>query len=445
MTVVAEASWLPPGLRSAVQDPSRLAATDLADVLAFLRARGKRSLDELTDERLRTAWRSSIQAFRNPRSGERRDLDARLSAACALSRPCLEASLESLLAGFGDAETQAILQRSRPLRDGLPHLLVLAANVPGLVLQPLVACLALRRTVLVKTSSREPHFTPAFVAALARREPLVGEGIAVITWSGGDRQLEEVVSADVDRIVAYGDDSTLADLDERAGDKLVAFGSAASLAVLGSVEEQDLATVTRALARDVVLFEQRGCLSLQAIYIGAGGDGGSSDMAAALARSLAEALVDAAERWPPCEPAPAAAAAVRQARQEAAFLGCCVIELELPRGTIIVDPRPGFRPSPGLRTVRIHPISSLDALPAILAPVRGRLQGAVLIGSEARALRPALARLGVSRFCEPGQLQSPAATWNNGGVDLLTTLSRGRVSYRGDDSGTPRAPPSRPP
>jgi hypothetical protein len=95
----------------------------------------------------------------------------------------------------------------------------------------------------------------------------------------------------------------------------------------------------------------------------------------------------------------------------------------LGAGTVVLEPNPAFRPTPGLRTVRVHPLADLGALPGLLAPWQGRLQGVVLAGAAARALEPALRRLRASRFTPPGELQTPDATWHNGGVDLPAELS----------------------
>ena len=78
---------------------------------------------------------------------------------------------------------------------------------------------------------------------------------------------------------------------------------------------------------------------------------------------------------------------------------------------------------PGLRTVRVHPLADLAALPALLAPWRGRLQGAALAGDAAWALAVPLAELGISRCAAPGKLQSPGALWHNGGVHPLEVLT----------------------
>lgn len=176
---------------------------------------------------------------------------------------------------------------------------------------------------------------------------------------------------------------------------------------------------TSALARDVALFDQRGCLSVAAVYT----TGDAEDLAARLAADLAEL----ARRWPPGPADPAALAAVQQIRLEAEMRGLWIAGLPILSGTVLVEPvdpgRPAFRPSPGLRTVRVHPLPDLKRLPGLLSPWQGKLQGAALAGEEAWRLVPALAELGISRCAAPGDLQSPDVSWHNGGIHPLHALS----------------------
>jgi acyl-CoA reductase LuxC len=295
----------------------------------------------------------------------------------------------------------------------LPALVVLASNLPALAVQPLLPLLALRRPALLKSPSAEPHFGPAFVEALARREPALGRGVATACWPGGREDLEAAVLPAVGPILAYGDEAAVKSLEHRAPGRVIAYGPKTSLAVLGKHVRAE--EVAEGLARDVALFDQRGCLSLAAIYTA--GDPHE------LAQHLAEALTALARRWPPGPADPADLAAVQQVRLEADLRGLHRPDLPISGGTVIIEPRPAFRPTPGLRTVRIHPLDDLASLPEALSPWKGRLQGAALSGADSRSLASALEELGFSRFAEPGELQSPDATWHNGGVDPLVALS----------------------
>lgn len=387
------------------------------DALGLLTAslrEGGEALRGIPGDALLAAWGETVARFLRPGSLERRALDPALARLCRLSRPGLDAALEAVLGGVRREPAAALFGEARPVGGAGPVLVVLASNLPALAVQPLLPALALRRPVLLKSPSAEPLFAPAFLAALAKREPRLAGAVAAATWPGGERDLEAPVLAGVDTVIAYGEQEALDDLERRAPGKVVGYGPKTSLAILG--EHADAREAAEGIARDVALFDQRGCLSIAAVYTA--GD------AEALAGRLEQALLGFARRWPPGPASRTESAAVQHLRLEAEMRGLRMATLSLQAGTVIVDPEPSFRPSPGLRTVRIHPLRDLDRLPGILEPWRGRLQGAALAGREAWALAPRLRDLGVSRCAPPGELQSPDALWHNGGIHPLEALGR---------------------
>jgi hypothetical protein len=458
---------------------ARWTAESLGDLAAVL-ARGAADLRGVADETLLDAWSDTVEAFLDPDGPERQELAAALEVSSALSPSGLTAALEAVLGGVRRPAAGAMLLRAAALRDHAsrtaavsavsaasavgaaaaagaepppappptmppvppapPVLVILASNLPALAVQPLLPCLALRRPVLLKSPSAEPLFAPAFVAALTRREPRLGAALAAVTWPGGHPALEAPVLAAAGTVLAYGSADAMADLERRAPGKVVAYGPKTSIAVVdlegeeeeGSLAARDVAAalgrsiapdlargVAAGLARDIARFDQRGCLSVAAVYVRGG-------LAAALrlAACLETALGALAAVWLPGPAAAAALVQVQHARLETELRGLPRPRLPITAGTVLVEPEPAFRPSPGLRTVRVHPVPDLDRLPAILEPWRGKLQGAALAGSAAWRLAPRLADLGISRLTAPGDLQSPDAAWHNGGVDPLEALSR---------------------
>jgi acyl-CoA reductase-like NAD-dependent aldehyde dehydrogenase len=429
-TVRVPSPELPVPISRAAWTPAALAA------VAAALERGGAALRSLPDAALLDAWAATVEAFLDPGSEERRELAPPLAALCGLSAAGLDAGLEAVLGGVRRRPAAALLARAAALAEErarsesesadrgaarpAPVLVVLASNLPALAVQPLLPALALRRPVLLKSSSAEPLFAPAFIAALTVREPRLAGGIAAVTWPGGDADLEAPVLAAAGTVVAYGDAAALADLGRRtAGKRFLGYGPKMSLAAVepgaGDVSPEALA---KGLARDVALFDQRGCLSVVAVYVA-----GEIEAAARFARQLEAALADLAVRWPPGPAAPAAVGAVQQERLEAELRGLPRSALPPAAGTVLLEPEPALRLSPGLRTVRVHPLTDLDRLPEILAPWRGWLQGAALAGPAAWRLAPRLAELGISRCAAPGDLQSPDASWHNGGVDPLAALA----------------------
>jgi hypothetical protein len=389
----------------------------LTHLMHRLRA-AESGLRAISSADLLAAWGETVEAFLDPGSPERCALDPDLARLTRLSPEGLAAGLEAVLGGVRTGPAAALLAEAETLpAGGGPVVAILASNLPALAVQPLWPALALRRPILLKSPSAEPLFVPAFLAALVRREPRLEPAVAAAAWPGGDERLEAPVLAGAGTVIAYGDEPALAGLRRRVPGKLVEYGPKTSLAVISELDSIE------GLARDVALFDQRGCLSVAAVYTICDPE--------ELAVRLEGALAELARRWPPGPADPAALSAVQQLRLEAEMRGLRRYRrqwrqwrqwLPITSGTVLVEPEPAFRPSPGLRTVRIHPLADFGRLPDVLAPWKGKLQGAALAGEDAWRLAPALADLGISRCAAPGELQSPDVTWHNGGIHPLRAL-----------------------
>ncbi|HEX9798957.1 MAG TPA: acyl-CoA reductase [Thermoanaerobaculia bacterium] len=391
--------------RAARWDAERLAA-----VTARLAARGAEALAAVPLERRLAAWIAAVEALLDPESDERRELFPALLSTARLSPEGLTEALDIVVGGAG-ADAAAALAARRPAAgeagvDGV----VLAANVPGLAVQSVLPALVAGRPLVVRSPAREPLFAPALVAALVRREPALAEAFAAVSFAHGRSDLLAAALGGCRRVLAYGGRPALAALGATLGERLVAQGPKASVAFVAG--ERDALAAGRAIARDVALLDQRGCLSVQAIYV------------AGEARELADALVFALalehRRLPPGPAEPELVARLQQWRREAALAGALVGELDAAAGTVVADPELGFRPTPGLRSVRVHSVDALDDALAALAPWRGALQGAALAGEEALARGEEIAaRLGLARCAPAGRLQHAEAGWASGGIDPL--------------------------
>jgi hypothetical protein len=386
---------------------------ELECLAGHLASAGAAGLESIPLARRLEVWSDVIEALLDPESDERRRLLPALVETSRLSPEGLCEALEVILGGVRAEASRALaaaLPEPRP--RGLGGV-VLAGNIPGLAVQSLLPALLLARPLLIKSSSTEPLFSPAIVAALARREPALGEAFAAVAWPGGETDLARAAFARAEKVIAYGGEESVESLRRILGERLVAHGPKASIAIVAA--EADPLLGARKLARDIALFDQRGCLSVQAIWT----DGDAGELAGALAWALALER----GRLPPGPIEPATAAAVQQLRAEAALRELEVADLPLDAGTVIVETGTDFRPSPGLRTVRLHRVAALaEALPA-LGAWRGRLQGVALAGAEAWALRESLEELGVSRVAQPGELQLADAGGRDGGIDPLESLA----------------------
>lgn len=365
-----------------------------------------------SDDQLLAAWNDTLAAFLDPGSPERRQLDSGLLQATGLSQAGLDHGLRSIGAGLlGEAAAGELARPHRQKEDEF-SLVVLPAEPPGLILQSLLPALVARAPVLFKSARAEPHFAPAFLAALGQRVPALGGAYAVATWTGGDPEVEAPLHASARLVVAYGGEETVGALQTAAPRRLITFGPKLSLGWVGA--GADLEQAARGMALDIATFDQRGCLSVHAVFV-------APAAASAFATTLASALNELATELPPGNTDPADRAGVRLAREDADLRGLTWYGRELDAGTVILENDVRISPSPGLRTVRVHP--AVDVPP--LEDWKGRLQGLAVAGNLASAVRTAFLEAGVSRFAPAGALQTTDAAWRNDGIDLAAEFAYG--------------------
>jgi hypothetical protein len=173
--------------------------------------------------------------------------------------------------------------------------------------------------------------------------------------------------------------------------------------------------VPDALALDIALHEQRGCLSPHAVYVEAGGSVTPRDFAARLAKAL-EAV---ALRLPPAPRDTEERAARRTFLGSAAWDGAVEL-LANDAGAVLYDERPTFAPTCGGRTIRVHPLANVGRLAEIL-PADG-VECVGVAGVDPRTLADALRARGVSRLCAPGRMQRPPLAWPRGQAPALGVL-----------------------
>jgi len=293
---------------------------------------------------------------------------------------------------------------------------VLASNVPGLALPAIALACLTGAAVLVKSGRADTQSAPAFRRALADVDPELAETVVAAYWAGGDPTYEPLLQR-ADVVVATGRDATIAALAGRLARPPIGYGSRMSIVAVGRDALGDAEAVATAIARDVALYEQRGCLSAHAVYV----EDGGAVSSLGFARLLSDALDALAVQLPPA-PATVEERAVRRG---------FVLEAEWergggarvgPGGTVIHHARPALRPACGLRTVRVHPMPALAALPEVLPGEVVECVGIAAAPEQVAVLVPALMRLGVSRVCPPGRMQQPRLSWPRGQRPPLAAL-----------------------
>jgi hypothetical protein len=311
----------------------------------------------------------------------------------------------------------------RPAPDG-PALVahVLASNVPALALPAIaLSCLA-GAAVLVKSGRADPLSAPAFTRALAAVDPELAATVVTTYWAGGDPTREQALLGGADVVSVSGGDEAIAALARRVRGRLLTYGPRVSVAAIGRDALGDAARLARAAALQVALYDQRGCLSPRALFVETGGASAPAEVAEALATELGTL----AERLPPGAADVAERAARRTARADAEWDAGAHV-LECTGGTVIYEERIARCPTPGLRTVRVHPLESLSLLADVLPTEAIECVG--LAGGHPADVAALLDPLGVTRLCVIDRMQRPSLAWPRGRHAPLGALlgRRGRA------------------
>ncbi len=170
------------------------------------------------------------------------------------------------------SEVARLIARAMPA----PHVhVVLSANVFVGALRAIACAVAAAPKVTVQTSSREPTFADALLTAIT--SPAI---------SKVDREI--VSRMTIGEIHVYGRSETIAAVRASALPGVVVRAHGPGFGIACIAGSDDLAIAATALASDVVVFDQRGCLSPRVAFVV--GD-------AARASAFAKALASALETW----------------------------------------------------------------------------------------------------------------------------------------------------
>jgi hypothetical protein len=382
--------------------------------------------ERLAPQRIAGALARTCERWRDAGFARRVATLAATAAATGQTKALFGASLDALLASF-TLDAMLDLARRLAAHDRLIGF-VMPGNVMGAGLHELAAALIGGAAAIVKPSSLEPLFFAEFHRTLHSIDAPVAARIQVALWDRFDRESTTALAQACDRIVAFGDDETIAAIAAIAGPKLVGFGRRLSGALLSrdAIAGPRAQSVAAALARDVSLFDQRGCLSLHHILI----EAPEMTEARNFAELLAGEMAAMAQSMLPAKTPPIAEmSAARAARENARWRRIGGASVALWEGedlswTVIFDPDAGFQPSPLCRTVWVSAIASQDELRGRLSAAAGVLEGFVIADPANRleASRATLRELGVSYLCTPGRLQSPPPAWAHGGGRFLRLM-----------------------
>jgi hypothetical protein len=399
--------------------------------LAALRAAGeelrKRSASSVID-----ALAAVLERWRDPNSPERCELARELPAATGFSPQNVREGLARGLAPWSGEALRALAERELARSGAFARghdvtAVLLAGAIPMPALLSVIAPLALRSAALVKTAARDPITAPLVARSIAAVDPQLARCVEVVGFPGADAACMEVfLSASC--VLATGSDATIDAVAARVTphQALLRHGHRFSLALLGraACDGAALEDAARGLALDTALWDQLGCLSPVAAYVC-----GDADACRRVGEALARALEQVERELPrgAVDPRAAVLFAHERAGAELRIAAGQPVALHAAADAswaVVCEPDAAPRPAPLHRFVRVHRLTAPDQLGAALGPLAAQLAGVAVAGfgrAEAE-VAISLRRLGASRVCAPGELQSPPLDWPRDGLPALGSL-----------------------
>jgi len=347
-----------------------------------------------------------------------------LAAWDATFAPC---EAEALRTGVDAEDLWARLATQPSLR--IVH--VLSGNVLPASWSMLVRGWLVGAAQWVRPAEREPLFAALIAHHLRRIAPELAATVAITWWPHDDDAVQPAVLGHADTVTAQGDDDSVAALAAAAARwapkaGFVGYGSRWSAALLSrAAQTRDTAA---ALAQDVALFDQQGCLSPSLVLAA---DGPQLE---SWCDELAAELAANEQRCPrgPLEPrAQAGLRLWRESMQLSVALGQARRLWESNATTawaVVLMARDHVEDSPLDRHVVVLPCSGPADAARVLGPRLQRLQGLALAAPEwpEPELTGWIDRLRPARVAAPGALQWAPPVWRQDHLPPLGSLLQQR-------------------
>lgn len=294
----------------------------------------------------------------------------------------------------------------------------------GVAIVPAIFALCAKCDVLVK--DREDALVASFFETLAQELDEFRAAARAQTWDSGDEDAAHL--SEFDAVVAFGADDTIKRIAQSLspGARFIGYGSRASA---GYVTRESLATTENAAriaagaARDLVLYETEGCLSLHTIFLERGAELTLTQFGALLASAVEEANVE----FPIGARSAADAAQIAQQRDVAAFRAAgghgSVFAGEHAEYAVIVDQPPSEPPYFLPRTIGIVAVDGPGDALRYLREHALALEGFALSDDRSDVVTTAV-QAGAVRLARFGELQQPPLSGDHGGRPRIAEFIR---------------------
>ncbi len=345
----------------------------------------------------------------------------------AIARDALRATIAGEL-GSLDALDDFVARQGRPdvRYAGLDLVTIISSDTTiGVAIPPLVFAACAKSNVIVK--DRSDRLVAPFVETLIAERPEFGEAIAVETWNGHADPRAVAHLSTSDAVVAFGGPEALRAIRAhcKPDARFIPFGHRTSVGYIGReslAHEERAREAAAGAARDALLYDGEGCLSLHALFVERGGALEAESFAALLSVACDAVANEFPGDFGARAPAVAAyrEAAHFRASQGRGKVGGGVVTPHL----VVVDPPRDELPPLLPRTLAVYTVEKPADAAAFLRRHALPLEGFAV----APGARPDIVALGVEagamRIARLGTLQAPVLTGEHGGVGRILPFVR---------------------
>ena len=342
----------------------------------------------------------------------------------SITREALSATIEAEL-GAVEALDRFTSRPGRPdvYASPIGSVCVIASRTTiGVALLPTIYALCAKCAVTVK--DREDHLVGAFFQSLAGRDEAFVHAVrAQVFSSAGEDALD---LNEFCCVVAFGKNETLARIRAACAPeaRFAGFGPRASAGYICNETASDVKTLARVLegaARDLILYDSEGCMSLHVLFVENSLNEGD------VVRGLASAVGNAAREFPIGKRDASAALQVAGVKAAATFrqsLGkALIVSDDAHSYAIVVDRAHDWPPPFAPRCINLIPVQDpRDAL-RYLEKYGIALEAFALSEPREDVVEVAI-EAGAVRLTRFGELQKPPASGNHGGRPRIADFVR---------------------
>ncbi len=293
----------------------------------------------------------------------------------------------------------------------------------GVAIVPLIFALCAKCAVTVK--DRADALVAAFAETLGEERPELRAATDVRAWSGGDEDIEAHALGAAGVVVAFGGSDALRAIRARCAPDatFVPFGHRASAGYLTAAAlAGDTVALAARIARDALLYDGDGCLSLHLLFVERAPGGAHERFVDALGEACAENAVE----FPPGPRKPARAARVGAYAAAAAVRAANgvgrVLRASDGAWTIVVDPPNEDLPPFGGGVI---PVVFVDGIAGAAEYVGRHALPLQALGVAALdGARELAERLGAVRVAPFGEMQNPPLAGHHGGRARIADFIR---------------------